>query len=64
MIGYQQITEQIRIPYIKLNDTFLSSHGLTYKAEMAEFEKEANNVVTLPQSKPNFAQMAKTAQID
>jgi len=54
----------MRILYIKLNDTFLSTHGLAYKPEMAEFEKEANNVVTDPLTKPNFTLMAKTAQVD
>jgi len=47
-----------------LSDNFLANNHLAYKPEMAEFEREANNVVTEPLTKPNFAAMSKTAQVD
>ena len=56
--------ENVRILYIKLSDNFLANHKLAYKPEMAEFEREANNVVIEPLTKPNFAAMSKTAQVD
>jgi hypothetical protein len=59
IIGYQQIRENIRILYVKLSETFLGQHGLMYKPEMAEFEKEAKNLVMEPLQKPNFAAMSK-----
>lgn len=64
IIGYQQVRENVRILYIKLSENFLANHHLAYKPEMAEFEREANNVVTEPLTKPNFAAMSKTAQVD
>jgi len=61
VIGYQQVRENIRILYAKLSDNFLGTHHLAYKPEMADFESAANNVVTEPLTKPNFAAMSKTA---
>lgn len=54
----------MRILYVKLSDTFLGQHQLMYKPEMAEFEREAKNLVMEPLTKPNFATMAKQAQVD
>jgi hypothetical protein len=64
IIGYQQIRDNMRILYVKLSDTFLGQHQLMYKPEMAEFEREAKNLVMEPLTKPNFATMAKQAQVD
>jgi hypothetical protein len=64
VIGYQQVRENIRILYIKLSENFLASHNIAYKPEMAEFEREANNVVTETLTKPNFAAIGKSAQLD
>ena len=55
IIGYQQVRENVRILYIKLSESFLANHHLIYKPEMAEFEREANNVITEPLTKPNIA---------
>jgi hypothetical protein len=35
-----------------------------YKPEMAEFEREAKNLIMEPLTKPNFATMSKNAQVD
>jgi hypothetical protein len=64
IIGYQQIRDNMRILYVKLSETFLSQHDLVYKPEMAEFEREARNLIMEPLTKPNFATMSKQAQID
>jgi hypothetical protein len=54
----------LRIFYVKLSSNFLNNHHLSYKPEMAEFEKESKNIVMEPPIKPNFAAMAKAAQVD
>lgn len=64
VIGYQQVRDNVRILYVKLNDNFLQSFHLSYKAEMAEFESEAKNLIMEPLQKPNFASMSKQAQLD
>ena len=64
LIGYQALRDNLRIPYVKLSETFLGSHNLSYKPEMAEFESQADNVVTEPMTKPNFLAMSKAAQVD
>jgi hypothetical protein len=61
IIGYQQIRDNMRILYVKLSETFLGQHELVYKPEMAEFEREARNLIMEPLTKPNFATMSKQA---
>jgi len=55
----------MKIPYIKLSDTYLQQHGLQYKAGQKEFES-GQNIVMGPTVKPNFPAMAKSggSQID
>jgi hypothetical protein len=64
IVGFQQVRESIRILYVRLSDHFMSNFQLSYKPEMAEFEREAKNVVMEPVIKPNFSNMAKLAQLD
>jgi hypothetical protein len=64
IVGFQQVRESIRILYVRLSDHFMGDFQLSYKPEMAEFEREAKNVVMEPIIKPNFSNMAKLAQLD
>ena len=64
-IGYQKIRENVRILYVRLSDNYMNNHGLQYKPEMLEFERDGKNEVTMePLTKPNFAKMSQNAQID
>jgi hypothetical protein len=54
----------MRILYVRLSEHFLFNFQLAYRPEMAESEREAKNVVLQPLQKPNFANMAKQAQLD
>ena len=63
-IGYQQIKDNIRILYVRLSENFLGNFQLDYKPEMAEFESEAQNIFLEPLTKPNYAAMAKSANLD
>ena len=54
----------MRILYVKLSDNFLATHHLQYKPEMQQFEMEAKDLAFEPLTKPNFAAMAKSAQLD
>ena len=49
--------------YIKLSDTFLANNGLPYKQGQQEIE-QSQSVVMGPTVKPNFAAMAKSANLD
>jgi len=42
----------------------MQNFGLQYKPEMAEFEAASKNIVMEPLTKPNFAAMAKSANLD
>ena len=63
-IGYQQVRENVRILYVRLSETFQGQHYLVYKAEMADLERENKNLIMEPLTKPNYASMAKSAQIE
>lgn len=64
IVGYQQIRDNMRILYVRLSEHFLGNFQLAYRPEMAESEREAKNIVLEPLQKPNFANMAKQAQLD
>jgi hypothetical protein len=50
--------------YCRLSENFLATHGLQYKPEMLQFEAESRNLSFEPLAKPNYAAMAKQAQIE
>ena len=64
IVGYQQIRDNVRILYVRLSENFLGNYHLVYKPEMAEYEREAKNVVMEPLTKPNFSNMAKSSKLD
>jgi hypothetical protein len=53
----------VKVVYIKLSDTFLANNGLQYKQGQQEIE-QSQSVVMGPTVKPNFAAMAKSANLD
>ena len=57
-IGFQNLMNNKRIAYIKLNENFLHMFGLHYNPQMAEYDSQAQ-VQLDPLIKPNFATMAK-----
>jgi len=61
VFGYEQVRDNVRILYIKLQENFLQRFHLNYKPEMIELERESKNVFMEPLTKPNYAAMAKTA---
>jgi len=63
-IGFQPIRENHRIPYVKLNDRFLSEFGLAYRAEMEEFESSITVELKEPKTKPMYPKMAQMAQME
>ena len=48
IIGYQQLRENLRIPFIRLSDHFLAGHGLQYKPEHADFRGAVFDIKTHP----------------
>ena len=64
IIGYQQLRENMRILYIKFSEAFMQNFNLSYKPEMADFERDTKNVSFEPLQKPNYSSMAKMAELD
>ena len=64
IIGYEQVRDNVRILYVKLQESFLNRFNLSYKPEMIELEMESKSVFVEPLTKPNFAQMAKNSNVD
>lgn len=60
IIGYMQLRENMRIPFVRLSENFLAGHGLQYKPEHADFRGAVFEIKQLPQ----YATMAKSAEVD
>lgn len=62
-IGFQNLMNNKRIAYIKLNDNYLHMFSLHYNPQMVEYEDQAQ-IQLEPMIKPNFATMAKQTQME
>ena len=62
-IGYQQVRDNQKLIFIRLGEQFLQNHGLQYNPQYAELEANVNPVMS-PLVKPNYAQMAKAANVE
>jgi hypothetical protein len=60
IIGYQQLRDTMRIPFIKLSENFLGSHQLQYKPEMFDTRGVVSEIMT----KPAYASIAKSVDVD
>ena len=62
-IGFQPVQNGKRLAYVKFNDMFMKTYGLTWHRDQAEMEAQTE-IVMGPLIKPNFAVMAKAAQME
>ena len=60
IIGYEELRDNMRIPFIKLSENFLGSHGLEYKPEMADFRRVKTDIKT----QPAYASIAKSVDVE
>jgi hypothetical protein len=64
VVGYLEHKDSTRIIYLRLGPRFLNNHQIEYKQELLQFEREQSNLIFEPTLKPNYMNMAKTANID
>jgi hypothetical protein len=60
IVGYQQLRDNLRIPFARLSDNFLQAHGLAYKPETVDFR----GVVFEIKTQPAYATMAKSVEVE